>query len=104
MITIQIGSSALPLPQADPNWVAEQLRRRRQDGQSVCVRVTVDVRPDISIQLSTVNCPRGNGVVRSLSSREQMIFDLWEKHHLDNPEIEPGNLISFLRQLGRLVD
>lgn len=104
MITIQIGSSALPLQQADPNWVTEQLQRRRQAGQSVCVRVTVDVRPDINIQLSTVSCPSGGGVVRPLRSREQMIFDLWAKHHLDQPEIHPGNLVSFLRQLGRLVD
>jgi hypothetical protein len=103
MVKVQIGSSVLPLEQADPNWVNDQLRRQGQGGRPVCVRVTVDVRPDINMQYSTPICPSGGGIQRPLSGREQMILDLWRKHHLDKPEIHPGDLIGFLRQLDKII-
>jgi hypothetical protein len=78
IITVHIGDGALPLDEADPNWVTEQLHRRRKAGQSVCVRVKVQVDPDINMLLSTPNCPKGNGGTRGLRRKERMIFELWK--------------------------
>lgn len=103
IITVHIGDGALPLDQADPNWITEQLNRRRKAGQSVCVRVKIEVHPDINMLLSTLNCQKGNGVTRGLRRKEQMIFELWERHNLNNSEIHPGDLVSFLRQLDKLI-
>jgi hypothetical protein len=45
MINVKINGAERALNDVDPNWVNEQINRRRQDGAAICVRVTIDCPP-----------------------------------------------------------
>lgn len=100
MITIKIGESERPLADAEPSWVNQQINRRREDGVSVCVRVTIRTQT-LNIVLATPGCAGGGGG-RPPTRDEQAILDLWQERGLSRPEFTGGNLIAFLRQLERL--
>ena len=40
-ILVKIGSVEKDITEADPNWINEQIDRRRADGAAVCVQVTI---------------------------------------------------------------
>lgn len=99
VITVRIGDSEREFHNASESWIMEQINKRRKNGQSVCVRVIVDQRPDLNLILSTPNCPATGGSSRPPNSKESMIFDLWDKNGLNKPEYSGGRLIAFLKQL-----
>ena len=41
MNRIQIGSSERDLSQATESWITQQVRERQEDGQSICVQITL---------------------------------------------------------------
>jgi hypothetical protein len=41
MIKIKIGEYERMLVEADEQWINQQINRRRSDGQSICVIVTI---------------------------------------------------------------
>jgi hypothetical protein len=98
MIAVRIGNEERHCP-VDPNWINKQIKGRKDDGSSPCVRVTIKT-PDVDVALSTKGCSGGGGGGRQPNARERDIFTLWTKHHLDHGEITGGNLVSFLKQLG----
>lgn len=97
-IRVKIGSVEKDIKDADPNWINEQINRRRADGAPVCVQVSI-IGESIDLLLSTSDCPRFTGGTRSLSTRENEIFDLWNKLHLRDKDFSGGNLVAFLRQI-----
>lgn len=101
-VTVRIGQETRDLEAANESWINDQLHRRRQDGQNVCVRVIVDA-DDVDIVLSTPGCATGGGGGRQATSAELGIFDLWDKLHLNQPGFTGGNLIAFLKQLRRMI-
>jgi hypothetical protein len=103
MITIKLGTSEQRLDSIDESWINQQINGRRRDGQSVCVRVSINDGP-INMALATPNCSGGGGGSRLPNQQEERIFDLWNKHDLNKPEFTGGNLIAFLKQLRRLTD
>jgi hypothetical protein len=101
MIKIKIGADERMLGDVDNSWVNQQINQRRADGQSVCVRVTIQER-DIDLVLTTPTCPSYAGSPRKLSAQEEKVCDLWEQRGLRKPTFTGGNLIAFLNQLKQL--
>lgn len=101
MITIKIGESERALGDAEPSWINQQINRRREEGVSVCVRVTIHTQA-LNIVLTTPGCTGGGGG-RLPTRDEQAILDLWQERGLTRPEFTGGNLIAFLRQLERML-
>lgn len=99
MILVQIGTSERTLKKASPDWINRQIRGRRDDGQTVCVRVQINC-PPVDVDLQTSACP-GGGSGRSLTPEEQRVIDVWSDLGLGDPDFAPGNLVAFLKQLER---
>lgn len=98
MITVRIGINERDLHKASESWINQQINRRREDGQSVCVQVIIR-EGEINISLSTPDCPGGGGGTRPPSAQEQEIFDLWDKRGLNKDDFHGGNLVAFLKQM-----
>ncbi len=97
-IKVQIGTSERDINDIEPNWVNEQINRRKKDGVPICVRISIK-QEDINISLATNDCPRGARGGRPPSKREKEILDLWDKLHLNEEFFSSGNLIAFLKQI-----
>lgn len=101
MITIKIGTEQKQIDDVDPQWINQQINRRRENGASVCVRVFVRL-SGLNMILSTPNCEMG-GSGRAPARREREIFDLWGQRGLNRADFSGGNLVAFLEQLKRLL-
>lgn len=98
MIKVKIGDSEKEYPDASPQWINEQIKRRREDGIPVCVQVLIDRSP-LDFTLSTPGCSRGGGGGRPLNAQESSVVALWEKLHLNTLDFSGGNLVAFLKQI-----
>lgn len=98
MITVRIGSRERDLRSASESWINQQINRRREDEQSVCVRVIIREK-SINIALSTQSCPGSGGGTRPPNAQEQEIFKLWDKLGLNKEDFHGGNVVAFLKQL-----
>ena len=96
---IIIGSSERDINDIEPNWINEQINKRRHESVPVCVRVLID-HGDINLSLATSDCSSSPGGSRKLTSPEREVVDLWNKLHLSENEFSSGNLIAFLAQVG----
>ena len=101
MITISIEGTTLPLADARPDWIAQQINRRRADGRPVCVSVSIQT-DDVNVRLTTPEC-NGVGGGRMPNAREQRLLDLWERAGLRKGDYSAGDLISFLRRLETIL-
>lgn len=101
MILVKIGGFEREFD-GNARWVQEQFDGRRNEGQSVCVRVTIKC-GDIDFTLSTPGCGGGGGGMgRSFTAGEEKALELWRDAKLDNPGFTSGNVVSFLQRLKRL--
>jgi hypothetical protein len=98
MIRIRIGDSERILRDADENWINQQINRRHQAGEQVCVRVFVE-NNSVNMVLSTCECPDEGRGGRPPNVQEKRIFDLWDKVGLNKPKFHGGNLIAFLKRI-----
>jgi hypothetical protein len=96
-IRVRIGAEERDFTDPNISWIHEQIRRRRDDREPVCVQVTVD-EGDIHLILMTPDCPRvlGGG---QLTTRASELVELWNKRHLNEKDFTSGNLIAFLQQI-----
>ncbi|TAL72898.1 MAG: hypothetical protein EPN56_14195 [Rhodanobacter sp.] len=99
MIFVSIASDERSLQDANPDWITQQVERRRRDGLQVCVTVIIKS-GGLDMRLSTPECVSRGGS-RAPTAQEAHVFNLWTKFHLNQPGWSPGNLIAFLRQLDR---
>ena len=102
MIIIRIGNDERELSSADGHWINQQINRRRDDGQTVCVRITIK-EDDLDMVLSTPTCGASGGGGRPPHPREKEVFGLWNQRGLNNADFTGGNLVAFLKQLKRLL-
>jgi hypothetical protein len=102
MIEIRIEEAERDLRSADESWINQQINRRRADGVSVCVKVTVK-EGDLDMILSTPTCGSSGGGGRPPRPREKTVFNLWNQRGLNQPDFTGGNLIAFLKQLKHIV-
>jgi hypothetical protein len=100
LITVSIGTSTASEEQATPGWIAEQLRRQRADGTSVCVQVVIQT-DEVRLTLISRECPSAGVAVPERSERERHIIEIWRRHVYNQPEIAPGELAAFLQRLSR---
>lgn len=98
MIKVRIGESERELNDATPQWINEQITRRKNDGVTVCIRVLINTGA-LNLTLSTPTCGGGGGGGRPPNSQESEILALWDKLHLSTSEFSGGNLVAFLRQV-----
>lgn len=101
VIKVQIEGIEQELSTLSESWVHEQIKRRQKDGVPVCVRVFIQ-HDNVDIALSSGDCTKGGGGGRQANAKENRIFDLWEKLHLNSSPINSGNLIGFLKQISSL--
>jgi hypothetical protein len=99
MIKIRIGDAEKDFASADEHWINQQISRRREDGQTVCVKVTVH-EGDLNIVLSTPTCG-GAGGGRPPGPQEKEMFSLWKQKGLDNADFTGADLVAFLKQIKR---
>jgi hypothetical protein len=102
MVNIMIGKTERPFAEATPEWINQQIGRRRAAGESVCISVRID-EPGAVMSLTTQECPPGSSNNREPNPFEQRIFEVWQQYDLDKPRIETGKLISFLERLSRMI-
>ena len=102
MTSISIGGNTRTTDEATQSWVAQQMRDRRADGRPICVRVNVD-ELEARLALASGACARGGGGGRPPNALESAILDLWRRRGLADDEVNPGEVIAFLAQLGRLT-
>lgn len=98
MIRVRIGETERELSDATPQWINQQITRRRNDGLNVCVRVLINA-GSLNIALSTPTCGGGGGGGRPPNAQESEILSLWEKLQLNTQNFSSGNLVAFLKQL-----
>lgn len=100
MILVRIGEEERQYDNADEHWIAQQLNRRRNDGITPCIKVSIH-QGGLNMALATAGCVSGGGGGRPPTSQEKAIFDLWQSRGLNDPNFNLGNLMAFLKQLKR---
>ncbi len=58
----------------------------------------------IDMILSSGDCTRGGGGGRSPRPQEREIFDLWDKHGLNEADFPGGPLVAFIKQLRKFLN
>lgn len=101
MITLKIGNEERKGSDIEERWIAQQIRKRREDSQPICIKMTINI-GDVNIVLATPACS-GGAVGRQPNNKERRLFDLWKERGLKGEKINAGMLISFLRQYGQYV-
>ncbi len=105
MITIRIGDTVRNLEDVrniDESWINQQINRRREDGLSVCVRISIK-EGSFNIALSSSGCASSGGGGRLPNREEQTVFDLWEKVGMNKTDFHGGNLVAFLKQMRSII-
>ena len=97
-IRVQIGDNEREITAVDSGWVIEQMTRRQDAGESICVRVLVQTN-GMNIALSSVDCPRVNLERRQTRQEENNIFDLWDSMNLNTESCTADKLLRFLYQI-----
>jgi hypothetical protein len=97
MIRVVIGGIERRLGEASPQWINEQINRRRADNVPICVRILINT-PDLNVTLATSDCASGGGS-RPPNPHEAKILSLWEHFHLNQQDFSGGNLVAFLKKI-----
>lgn len=104
MIDVKVGGSERQANRpgdVEESWVTQHLIPRQVRG-SVCVIVRIDA-PAVNLELATPSCAPGGGGTRGLRDDEQRIVDLWQECRLNTNDFAPGNVITFLKRLDKIL-
>ncbi len=101
-ITVQIGDSQRSLDSVTADWIHDQIDRRQRDRASICIIVSI-AEAGLNLRLSTPSCSGLAGGGRAPTQEEQKIFDLWNERKLNSNDFSAGEVVAFLKQLGRLI-
>lgn len=102
MIRIRIGNDERGFASVDEHWINQQINRRKADGQTVCVRVTVR-EGDLDMVLSTPTCGASGSGGRPPRPQEKEVFDLWNQQGLNDVDFSGGNVVAFLKQFKSFI-
>lgn len=98
MITLRIGNEERTNGNIEERWIAQQIRKRKEDGIPICVQAVI-IKGTVNINLSSAACSdSGGGGGRQPNRKEQRLIDLWNKKGLNGQDINPGMVISFLKE------
>jgi len=98
MIIVHIGPHKKDIEEIEESWIHQQINRRREDGLSVCVRVSIR-HASANVLLSTPNCPTSGRRLLSPNPQENKIIDLWKKCGLKQSDFNSQGLVAFLKQI-----
>jgi hypothetical protein len=101
-VTVQIGDAQRSLDSATADWIHDQLDRRNRDQAPICIIVSI-AEGGLNLRLSTPSCSGLQGGGRPPNQEEQKIFDLWNERKLNSNDFSAGEVVAFLKQLGRLI-
>lgn len=103
MVTIQIGDGpVMKQSEIREGWVNQQISRRKQEWQSVCVKITISS-STVDMLLATPGCA-GTGSSRHVPPlEEKRILDLWVAQGLNSTNFTGGSVVAFLHQLERAL-
>ncbi len=96
MIKVMIDQDAKVDSDIAPQWVNDQLNKRRGTGAPVCVRVDIAL-DRVHLSLATPPCPGAGAIDHPPSSEERKILNDWAKYHLDTDRFATNELVAFLR-------
>lgn len=102
MISVKVGNDEKPLEDTSPDWIVQQIERRRRDGIAVCVVVSIRT-ADLNMHLSTPECAGSAGSGRPPNAKERAVLALWQKYGLNEAGFAPGHVVAFLVQLKRVL-
>jgi hypothetical protein len=103
MIKIKIADDERLCNPLDEEWVHQQINRRRDSGEPVCVRVSIE-QNELNIMLSTKACAAiGRHPITDPRPLEKKILELWRESGLDTVDFTSSNLIVFIIQLQDLL-
>ena len=106
MIRISIGTSERQISSIsylDESWINQQINRRKDDGQEICVQVVIE-HNSVNMHLSTPACAKSRRGGRSPNQKESIIFDLWKKCGLKQSNFSGGNVVAFFKQLRKILE
>lgn len=107
MIKVKVESTELVYDstrEIDESRIIQLIKGMRRNNQSVCVLLTIEEYP-VDLLLPTGVCSKmGRGASRPLRPQEQRIVDAWKRHKLNKADFNEGELIAFLKQVGRLLN
>jgi hypothetical protein len=104
-IKIEIGDSKREFENTydiDESWINQQIIRRKKDRISICVKVYIK-NETVDVLLKTPACRSGGGSGREPKPQERKIIDLWNERGLNKENFAGGNLISFFKQLRKII-
>ena len=101
--TLTVGTESRSLDSWNEAEIVQAINRQRRDGQVVCVRLHL-TESCADIRLATPQCAGGGAGGRAPTECERRLFDLWKKHHLNQADYSPGDLVSFLKQAPHLLN
>lgn len=102
-VVVKIGNQERDLAQADRHWVISQIKDQQNDNGSVCVQIVIHD-GDANLRLCSGGCPStGGGGGRRSNSKEQEIFDLWDRSGGKAGHLGGGEIVAFLTQLQRIL-
>lgn len=102
MITVAIGGMSFPLAQVSEGWINQMITEARKRSIPLCVQVNIQVQGVAQMTLSTPGCGAGGPGGRPPNPTEARLFESWRKKGLQEGQFTPGDLRSFLAELGRL--
>ena len=86
----------------DESWINQQINKRKEDKEKICIRVYIK-NEFIDILLTTPACGGGGGSGRGPNPQEREISNLWNIRGLNEEKFSGGNLISFFKQLRKII-
>lgn len=102
MINVTVAGIEQSLEGLSESWLHEQIRRRQQAGERVCVHVSVQT-SEINAGVSSGACPSGRASSRQLTEKEHEVLTLWKHFGLGEGEVNSGKLVAFLQRLRALI-
>jgi len=105
LIKIEIGESKREFESAydvDESWINQQIVRRKKDRISICVKVYIK-NEKLNVLLRTPACEKIRGGKKASTSLVEKIFELWNERGLNKDDFTGGNLISFFKQLKKII-
>ena len=105
LIKIRIGNNERQfddLYDIDESWINQQINKRKEDKEKICIRVYIK-NELVDVLLTTSACIKESGARRKPNFRETEIFSLWEVRGLNEEKISGGKLISFFKQLRKII-
>jgi hypothetical protein len=95
---IRIGKAESDLDNASPGWIRQHVDDLRNQGQQVCVEITLHS-GSVNMILSTPGCGATPGPRIEANRQEEKILALWKKERLNTDHFTTRELIDFVERI-----